>query len=109
MRVLCVSAPLPGHLDWGGYLLTTRELQAHGHELLWASGAAVQSAVEQAGIPFHAVAETGWRWPPPPPLTVDATGDPQSYQRLRQLRSLDQWLDVPRVSTAVDELTAPGQ
>jgi UDP:flavonoid glycosyltransferase YjiC (YdhE family) len=104
MRVLCLSAPLSGHLDWGGYLQTACALQHRGHELLWASGAAVAPQVEAVGLRFHPLRETGWRWPPPPPLRADAASDRQSLLRLRQLRSLDQWLDVARVGAAVAEI-----
>jgi MGT family glycosyltransferase len=106
VRVLCVSAPLSGHLDWGGYLATARELQARGDTLIWASGEAVRPQIEDAGLAFHPLAETGWRWPPPPPLQAETAGDPQTRQRLRQLRALDQWLEVERVVAATHELQA---
>lgn len=106
MKVLCVSAQLPGHLDWGGYLATAATLRARGHEVLWASGAAVAPQVERAGLPFHGMLETGWRWPPPPPLTPDADTDAQTLQHIRQLRALDQWLEVERVAQATEELGA---
>ena len=104
MRALCLSAQLPGHLDWGGYLETAAELARRGHTLLWASGQAVQPMVEAAGIPFHPLTETGWRWPPPPPLADDPAADPQALRRQKQLRSLDQWLDPARVMAATEEL-----
>jgi UDP:flavonoid glycosyltransferase YjiC (YdhE family) len=106
MRVLCVSAQMPGHLDWGGYLATAVELQRRGHEVLWVSGAAVQPHLQRAGIPMHSLAETGWRWPPPPPLRPQPGMDAQTVQRLRMERGLDQWLDVARVAAAVEELTS---
>jgi hypothetical protein len=97
MRILCVSAQLPGHLDWGGYLATAAELAQRGHSVLWASGIAVAERVNRAGLPFHGLLETGWRWPPPPPLTLDANADPLTIEQQRQIRSLDQWLEVNRV------------
>jgi UDP:flavonoid glycosyltransferase YjiC (YdhE family) len=106
MRILCLSAQLPGHLDWGGYLTTAAELVRRGHTLLWASGAAVAQRVTQAGVPFHPLAETGWRWPPPPPLTPDPNASPQAIQQQRQERALDQWLEVARVKQATEEITA---
>lgn len=106
MRILCVSAPLPGHLDWGGYLATTAELSERGHEVCWASGKQVASTVTCAGIPFHTLETTGWRWPPPPPLRPKPGIDPQELQGQRQIRALDQWLDVERVRVAVNELNA---
>lgn len=104
MRILCVSAQLPGHLDWGGYLATAIELQRRGHEALWASGIAVAERIGRAGLPFHGLLETGWRWPPPPPLVPKDDTDPQSIQQQRQLRALDQWLEVERVAKAAGEL-----
>jgi MGT family glycosyltransferase len=106
MRLLCVSAPLPGHLDWGGYLPTAAELARRGHEVVWASGAAVRLAVEEQGVEFHELAETGWRWPPPPPLARAAVQDDAEWHRLRAARALDQWFDVERVAAAADELIA---
>ena len=62
MRFLFVSAQLPGHLDWGGYLATAVALKRRGHAVLWASGAAVNGLVMATGVEFHELAETGWRW-----------------------------------------------
>ncbi|HXF64129.1 MAG TPA: glycosyltransferase [Caldilineaceae bacterium] len=106
MRALCLSAQLPGHLDWGGYLETAAELVRRGHRLLWASGPAVQPIVEAAGVPFHPLSETGWRWPPPPPLADDPGVDPHALRRQKQRRALDQWLDPARVAPATEELHA---
>lgn len=100
MRVLCVSAPLAGHLDWGGYLATAAELTRRGHTVLWAGGPEVQNPVQAAGVAFQPLVETGWRWPPPPPLTPDPHADPQTVLHQKQLRALDQWLDPPRVTAA---------
>ena len=105
-RFLFVSAPLSGHLDWGGYLSTAVALAARGHEVLWASGAAVAPHLHQAGIAHHILAETGWRWPPPPPLPATDPRTGAELQRLRQLRALDQWLDEERVAAATAELAA---
>ncbi len=104
MRILCVSAPLPGHLDWGGYLSTAVELQRRGHELCWASGSAVESQIRRAGISFQKLTESGWRWPPPPPLVASQAQSPEAWQQLRVQRALDQWLDEERVGAAIIEL-----
>ncbi|MCB9161728.1 MAG: hypothetical protein H6644_18105 [Caldilineaceae bacterium] len=104
MRFLFVSAQLPGHLDWGGYLPTARALHARGHAVLWVSGAEVQAAVAHQGLPFQPVATTGWRWPPPPPLKPAPDTPRAEVMRAMQVRSLDQWLDVDRVVAAVDAL-----
>ncbi len=104
MRILCVSAPLPGHLDWGGYLATARALVQRGHSVLWVTGAAAREMVANAGVPVHVVEETGWRWPPPPPLRPEDVGSAEEYRRLRMVRSLDQWLDPGRVTRATEAL-----
>jgi UDP:flavonoid glycosyltransferase YjiC (YdhE family) len=106
MHLLAVSAQLPGHLDWGGYLHTAAELARRGHQVTWASGAAVAPQVRQAGIPFAMQTETGWRWPPPPPLIPDPAADPTEVQQQKQVRALDQWLDPARVAAAAAELSA---
>lgn len=106
MRYLFISAQLAGHLDWGGYLATAALLHRRGHEVTWASGAAVAAQVTAAGVPFATLAETGWRWPPPPPLArPDAMPDAE-WRRVRGERALDQWLDPPRVAAAVESLAA---
>ena len=103
MRFLCVSAQLAGHLDWGGYLPTAVELMRAGHDLLWTTGRELQNELDAQGVPVHILQETGWRWPPPPPLHKGAASE-EEFQRLRMIRSLDQWLDVERVRAATLEL-----
>lgn len=105
MRFLCVSAQLPGHLDWGGYLLTAAELLRGGHDVLWATGQEMQSTLADQGVPSHTLQETGWCWPPPQTDVASA----QDVQSLRMVRSLDQWLDVERVRAATAELIALGK
>lgn len=104
MRFLFCSAQLAAHLDWGGYLPTAAELARRGHEALWTSGQNVASTVERAGVRFAALSETGWRWPPPPPLARSAGQSEAEYQHLRAERSLDQWLDVERVIASATEI-----
>lgn len=109
MRVLCVSAPMLGHLDWGGYLLTAAELLRGGHDVLWATGHEMQGTVAAQGVPSHILQETGWCWPMKLPRPVADAVSRQDVQRLRMLRSLDQWLDVERVRAATVELIALGK
>jgi hypothetical protein len=109
MRFLFVSAQLPGHLDWGGYLSTAAELVRRGHEVIWATGVSMQPLVAARGVPVHVLSETGWRWPPPPPLTPAVVASPEAYRQQRMIRSLDQWLDVDRLRPATAELIELGR
>ncbi len=109
MRYLFASAPMPGHLDWGGYLATAVELRRRGHTVLWATGEVMAPVLTRAGIDCHVLAETGWRWPPPPPLPPRPGMDPATLRNQRALRALDQWLDEPRVAQATEELIAVGR
>ena len=109
MRFLFASAQLPGHLDWGGYLHTAVELQRRGHQVLWVTGRAVTPFLQQAGIPAHFLSETGWRWPPPPPLQPTPEIDAETLRHQRALRALDQWLEVARVEAATAELVEIGR
>lgn len=104
MRALFASAPLHAHLDWGGYLATAAALQARGHEATWVSGPALEDAVRAAGIDFVSIEETGWLWPPPPPLARPRDLGDADYAQQRALRSFDQWLDPDRAARAVEAL-----
>lgn len=106
MRILFVSAQLPGHLDWGGYLPTAVELQRRGHTVLWVTGAAMAPWLSRAGIPAHFLVETGWRWPPPPPFQPSPDMDPELVRRHRAIRALDQWLEEEKVAQATVALVA---
>ena len=104
-RFWFVSAPLPGHLDWGGYLKTARALQARGHAVTWISAPPVQRMVEAAGLPFAAIPETGWLWPLPP--TPDMSGlRPDEAMRLRYGRALNSWLTEDLIVPAVEAMLA---
>ncbi len=109
MRYLFASAQLPGHLDWGGYLATAMELQRRGHTVLWATGQAMAPTLARAGIDCHVLNETGWRWPPPPPLPPTPGIDPATLRNQRAIRALDQWLDESRVAQATADLIALGR
>ncbi|MBC8098213.1 MAG: glycosyltransferase family 1 protein [Armatimonadetes bacterium] len=98
-----VSAPLFSHTDWGGYLKTAQALQALGHQVIWVSGESLRPPVTAAGIPFAAVAQTGWLWPPPP--VPDLTQmPPQAAVMLRYSRALDTWLSEDLVGDATQAL-----
>jgi hypothetical protein len=100
-----VSAPLPGHTDWGGMLRTARALAGRGQDVLWVSGAPLRGLIEAAGITFAEVAETGWRWPPPPVPDLQAM-NPVDAMFLRYRRALDTWLDEALIPPAFEAFTA---
>jgi UDP:flavonoid glycosyltransferase YjiC (YdhE family) len=102
MRFLCISAPLPGHLDWGGYLRTAAALTARGHDVLWVSGAEVFAAVQATGVPFQAVSTVGWQLPPPLPADLPAAVREQQ----RQPRAIAGWLEPEAVCQGVEALQA---
>jgi len=102
-RFWFVSAPLPGHLDWGGFIKTARVLQAGGHEVLWVSAPPIADLVQAAGLPFAAIPETGWLWPLPPTPDLDRLR-PDEAMRLRYSRALDTWLTEALIGPAVEAL-----
>jgi MGT family glycosyltransferase len=100
-----VSAPLPGHLDWGGYLKTAQALAGAGHTVRWISGPPVARMIAAADLAFLPVDQTGWLWPPPPaPDTVGML--PEEAMRLRYSRALDTWLTADLIIPAVEGLLA---
>jgi UDP:flavonoid glycosyltransferase YjiC (YdhE family) len=102
-KIWLVSAPLFSHTDWGGFLKTGQVLQARGHEVLWVSGERLRKTVEAQNIPFQAISETGWLWPPPP--QPDLTNiPPQEAVNLRYKRALDTWLSEDIVGAATQAL-----
>jgi MGT family glycosyltransferase len=100
-RFLFTSAPLSGHLDWGGYLKTAARLSALGHNVLWVSEESIRAPVEAAGVPFCAVDAIGWRWPAPQPAS-DLT--PSQQARLRFQRALLVMLSEDAVARATEHL-----
>lgn len=96
-RIWFTSAPLPGHLDWGGLLKTAQALRAAGHDVLWVSEARIGALVERAGVPFAAIAQSGWLWPPPP-LPSPASFVNENMVTLRYRRALDTWLSEDLVA-----------
>lgn len=108
-----VSAPLFSHTDWGGFLKTAHILRVQGHDVLWISGEGIRAVVEKQGIPFRAIAQTGWLWPPPPPPDLTRIA-PQEAVMIRYRRALDTWLSENIVAEAAqalidlaDEIGAP--
>ena len=98
-----ISAPLAGHLDWGGFLRTAQVLQQQGHQVTWISGKQVAGAITRAGVPFAPVRTTGWLWPPPPAPDL-STIPPQQAVMLRYQRALDTWLSEDLVADATSAL-----
>ena len=98
-----VSAPLMGHLDWGGFLKTAHALHQHGHDVTWVSGNSVAGAVTAAAVPFAPVRTTGWLWPPPPAPDLNSI-PPQQAVTLRYQRALDTWLSEDLVADGVNAL-----
>ena len=98
-----ISAPLFGHLDWGGFLKTAHSLQQRGHQVTWVSEAQIGGAVTSAGIPFTPIRRTGWLWPPAPAPDL-STIPPQQAVTLRYKRALDTWLSENLVAEGVEAL-----
>ena len=100
-----VSAPLAGHLDWGGMLKTAQVLRDAGHSVLWISQPPLSPLLEAASVDFVPVAETGWLWPPPP-MPDPKTLEPAQAVFVRYKRALDTWLSEDLIVPAVGALTA---
>lgn len=94
-RFLFSTAPLPGHIDWGGLLQTAVYLQASGHEVRWASGAAIQPQLAAAGIPFQ---EVPVAYDPPKRLAAPTE---RTFAEEMQL-TMDVWLEETAVAAATD-------
>ena len=108
-----VSAPLLSHTDWGGMLRTALHLRQAGHEALWLSGEPLAQFIQKTGLPFHTLAATGWRWPPPPPPNLDNLAPVEALNQ-RYTRALDTWMSPALVRAggealrqAAEELGAP--
>ena len=100
IRLLFISLPLRGHLDWGGMLDTAAALAGRSYTVAWASGAAVGPAIATAGMDFIELAATGWQALPPLPDDLPAA----QRAALRQQRALDAWLSPAAVLPAVQEI-----
>ncbi len=100
-RFWFTSAPLPGHLDWGGLLKTAQTLREQGHDVRWVSEPGIAGLVERAGVPFAAIAHSGWLWPPPPLPDPRSIAPPDAIL-LRYRRALDTWLSEDLIPPAVE-------
>jgi len=107
-KIWFTSAPLPGHLDWGGLLATAQFLRAQGHDVTWVSEARLGELVARADLPFAAVEHSGWRWPPPP-LPTPTSFVNQDLITLRFRRALDTWLSEDLVAQGAESLAALAQ
>jgi MGT family glycosyltransferase len=102
-KIWFISAPLLGHLDWGGLLKTAQALARRGHDVSWLSGQPIAGAVRSAGVNFVPVGQTGWLWPPPSAPDLSSI-PPQQAVMLRYRRALDTWLSEDLVAEAVEAL-----
>ena len=100
-RLLFVSAPLPGHMDWGGMHRTAALLTAQGHHVRWATEEAGFHHLRALGIEPLPLPTTGWLWPPPP---IPKGLSPQERARERERRAISVWLDPERVLPATRAL-----
>ncbi len=98
-----ISAPLSGHLDWGGFLKTAQALQQRGHHVMWLSEMPVHPVITRTTIPFQPIKRTGWLWPPPPAPDLSRI-PPQQAVMLRYQRALDTWMSEDLVGEATQEL-----
>ncbi|HLF26141.1 MAG TPA: glycosyltransferase [Anaerolineae bacterium] len=96
---LFASAPLPGHLDWGGYLQTAAQLTQAGNNVIWISEEPIRAAVEAVGVAFRAADSIGWRWPSP--LHESGLEEHARFQR-----ALDLMLSETPVAHATENLLA---
>lgn len=108
MNIWFISAPLAGHLDWGGGLKTALALQARGHVITWVSQPAIAEAILAAGINFAEIPQTGWLWPPPP-MPDPKTLKPTEAIFVRYRRALDTWLSEDLIPPAVEAIVALAQ
>ncbi len=101
-RFLFVSAPLPGHMDWGGMHRTALALRARGHEVVWASEETARPWLERWNLPFLSLPTTGWRWPH---QDVGGNAATEPHQA-RALRAVAVWLTPEEVLPATEALVA---
>jgi len=99
------SAPLAGHIDWGGMAKTAQRLRDSGHQVLWVSEEALRPTIAAHGLDFAAISATGWLWPPPP-MPDPKTMNPIEAMFTRYRRALDTWLSEDLIPPAVEALTA---
>ncbi len=95
-RFLVSTAPLPGHLDWGGLLNTASLLRQQGHEVLWCSGEQVFPLLAARGLDTQAV-PYAFR---PPERGFDPLPDPAEWYAFQIERTLDIWCDPADVQAA---------
>jgi MGT family glycosyltransferase len=100
-----ISAPLAGHLDWGGGLKTAQVLRDRGHDVVWVSQPPLASMLAKAAIPFAPIEESGWLWPPPP-MPDPKSLPPMEAMFVRYRRALDTWLSVDLITPAVAAIVA---
>ena len=104
MRILFLSAQIPGHLDWGGYLQTAAALTRRGHDVLWASGEDVARDVGVAGVLLPCAARPVALAAAPPLTAPRQPPSPTPPPSAPKNRCADQWLDVERAAAATSEM-----
>ncbi len=104
-RFWFISAPLFGHLDWGGFLQTAQTLHNQGHQVTWISERQIGGYLVQQGIPFEPITSTGWLWPPPAAPNYTQLSDEEA-RAIRYQRALDTWLNESLIPKAVETLLA---
>lgn len=98
-----VSAPLAGHIDWGGMLKTAQHLHTLGHSVAWVSESPLAPLINSAEVPFIEIPHTGWLHPLPPPPDFRSM-NPVEAMFLRYRRALDTWLSEDLIPPAFDAL-----
>ncbi|PJF35923.1 MAG: hypothetical protein CUN49_08075 [Candidatus Thermofonsia Clade 1 bacterium] len=84
-------------------LKTAQYLQASGHQVLWVSEPPLEGLISAAGVPFAAIAATGWAWLRPPPADLRGM-NPLEAMFLRYRRALDSWLSEELIPPAFEAI-----
>lgn len=97
---LFCSAPLLGHLDFGGFLQTALHLRRSNHNVIWASGKEVEWLIRRERLPFFEVSAMGCQ----PRTPVCKNTSDTEYLSYRIQRSIELWLSTEQVISATKKL-----